>query len=533
MVTCSTVKTNKCWKIKTMGSLENWHQMPAYKAKLIDFIKNKAKKAGPIHTFLMALHLGNQSDNPLSVFTKNLEVLGDELGQVFNDEDFNLLLAATGSSFRYFREFPAASHFFRRSGYMEDFQMVGKLAYEFGDISGVRKFDYYLGKDKKPKILPDKAALRKFIVEKAIPALTLSGDQYHGFKFEPSEIEALRKERSEEGIKSITRDSACWLLEQGTQDIAKLYILAIHSEDSELIGKVGHDFTKQATLPRQRTVAILQAAFPDSTIEVLRKGDTFSVRPENRFVIKVTHKDDTSFILKELLRPVCNVPAERSILFEQEILSSVNIDGIPKCTDIVEFEGLSFIQICHMKGDSLEFLRASERLPDTHCLLNILHSLCRIIRDLHNLRIAHLDISEKNILWDGNKVSLLGFDDAYRLSSEKNTWFIPEPSQNITPESASQFRAGIESDCFQFGLLLHRLLAGKHAFGWTEVATEPEKMTILKQIDYVIPMLYKEPNICREVLDPRVVEIIEGLLIKDPEIRMTAQSAYEKLSNLI
>jgi serine/threonine protein kinase len=504
-----------------------------YKTKLIDFIRDKAKQAGPVQTLLMALHLGNHSDKPLSMFTRNLEVLGEELNKVFTDQELNLLLAATGSAFRYFKEFSAAAHFFRRAGYSNDFDNTANLAYEFGNISSVRKIDRYLEEDKRPRILPDKAALRKFLIEKAVPALTLSGDQYHGFQLEPSEIEALRKEASPAELKLITRDSACWLLQQGSQDIAKLYILAIQSEDHELIETVGLDFAQLATLPRQRTVEILQKAFPDSSVEVLRKGDTFSVRPEKRFVIRIIHKDNTSCILKELLRPVCNVPVERNVLFEQEILSSVNIDGIPRCSEVVKFEGLSFIQISNMAGDSLESLESSKKLPDRDCLLNILYSLCRIIRDLHSHKIAHFDISEKNILWDGNKVSLLGFDHSYRFSSREDTWFSPQASQNISPECASRFRAGIESDCFQFGLLLHRLLTGKHAFGWPEVNAETEVMTILKQMDYVIPMLYREPNIDKELLEPSIVKIIEQLLIKDPEKRMSAQSAYEELGKLI
>jgi len=521
-------------KISIIDDIQEYGQrMPTYKAKLIDYIKNKAKKAGPVRTFLMALHLGNSTDSPLSVFTKNLEVLSEELTSVFTDDEFNMLLGATGSAFRYFKEFTPAAHFFRRAGYNNALNSLAELSYEFGNIEGVRKTDEYLKEDNKPRKLPDKKSLKKFLIEKVIPALSLGGDQYHGFRFDQSEIEALKKEVGNLNFRSLTKASACWLLEQGVKDIARLYILSIHSEDSILIGQVGQDFTKQATLPRRRTVEILQSAFPDSSVEVLKKGDTFSVRPKFRFVVKVTHEDGTSCILKEILGPVSNIPVERNFLMEQEVLSAATIEGIPKFSKIVTFEGLSFLQICHMKGDSLQHLRAIDELPEQKTILDIVHSLLRIVRDLHSKKIAHLDISEKNILFDGEKVSLIGFDNACKLSKGETIWFTPPPSQNVTPEVAEGFKAEIKSDCFQLGLLIHRLLTGKHVFGWPEISTESEVMTTLKQIDYIIPMLYREPDIDTDILHPAVVSVLKGLLQKAPVQRMSAKEAYDKINEII
>ena len=79
------------------------------------------------------------------------------------------------------------------------------------------------------------------------------------------------------------------------------------------------------------------------------------------------------------------------------------------------------------------------------------------------------------------------------------------------------------------GLLIHRLLTGKHAFGWPEISIVSDTITTLKQIDYIIPMLFLEPNIDRENLPEPIVSIVEGLLLKDPKERMSTEEAYNKL----
>ena len=508
------------------------YSMQTDKSKLIHVIKEKAEKAGPVRTFLIALHLVNHNDNPLSNFTKNIELIEDELWNHFSQEEFNLFLAAAGAAFRYFREFPAAVHFFKRASYMDEFNELALLSYEFGDIEGLRKIDSYLKEDSEKQWLPDKKAVKEFLIKKVVPSLGVSGDQYHGFRFNSSEIEALRKEVAGLDFKSITGQCVRWLLSQGCKDIARLYILSIHSEDSELIGQVGSNFTRQATLPRRRTLSIIEDAYPESTVELIKKGDTFSVRPKHRFVIKITHSDGSACILKEILPPVSTNPVERDLLLEHEILSSISIDGVPQCTSIVELEKMSFIQICHLNGDSLESLLAKKKLPSKSQCISIFESLARILYQLHEHHIAHLDICEKNVLFDGQNTYLLGFDNAIKTNGKNEDWFIPSPSQNITPEGASRFKGSCKSDCFQLGLMMHRLLTGRHAFGWPEVSLEPEKLTNMKQIDYIVPMLFLEPNIDPSLAEHEISTIIERLLYKDPSARMSAREAWEQLKTI-
>jgi len=510
--------------------------MAPNKAKLLDIVEKKAKNYGPVRTFLLALHLGNHNETPLSTFTKNLEAIEDILENIFTKDEMKLFFAVTASAFRYFKEFTAASHFFHKAEYIEDYEIVCNLAWEFGNLEAISRIDKRQKKENKPLWLPNKESRLKFIIEKVVPTISLKGDQYHGFRFNKNQIDKLRKElASTIDFKQITKDTACYLLKENCQDIARLYILAIHSEDSELINQVGADFTKEATLPRRRTIEIIQTHYPDSKVEILKEGDTLSVRPEHRFIIKLTHKETLqSCILKELLSPVLNCPLNKNHLLEYEILSKLEINGIPSCHEIVKLKGLSFIKICHLKGKSLAQLRTEENLPTQDELLEIIKSLISIMVELHEQNIAHLDICEKNILVDRDntaqpeaiKTSLVGFDNACKLGSESETWVLPKPPiQNMSPECVTRFKAGKASDCFQLGLLIHRLLTEKHVFGWPEISAIPDQLNNLKQLDFIIPMLYREPNIDQEKLPEKTVEIISGLLIKNPESRMTAKTA--------
>ena len=361
-------------------------------------VAERSGHLGPVKTMLRLCHVG-KDDEPLGRLQAAIDSVAKRLTKELGEDGFNELLAATGSAFRLVSEFRAAAYFFHRASRYEELWRLGELAYEFGDIKALSKIDGYARKEKRTPILASEDDKRRFLVEKAIPALPIGGDQYHGFTLHPSTVEDIKKLAGDWELGDLLAASVRYLEEQVCSDIAKLYILASHSGDKELAQRVGEAFAGQAARPRRKTVDIVKEAFPNSLVEVLRKGDTASVRPRHRFILEITQPGGSRCVLKELLPKSYDNPGSLCGLGEAEILTNLDVPGIPKCHEILELKGLRFIRICHINGERLhDILSRSEKIS-TEERMSICRQIAEKIAKLHESSVVHFDLRDENILW--------------------------------------------------------------------------------------------------------------------------------------
>lgn len=500
-------------------------------------LASRAAKLGPVRTMLRLCHAGDQELSPLSRLTRNIDSVDLQLKEQLGEEDFYKLLCAAGSAFRLDRQFSAASFYFHRAGCTENLKLLSELAWEFGDYAALQQLDRYAKELSFPLRLSGGKALKSFIVEHMIPALEIGGDQYRGFTLDQKALNELAKiARSIAPLKELIKESVIKLEKCNCVDIAKLYILANHSEDVELIARIGKTFSTVAATPRHRVTEIVESSYPGSRVTILRNGDSFSVRPKHRFVIEVQNSDGTSFVLKEILARSCDVPGATGSGFEEAVLSSVEIDSIPKCDSIVELKGIRFLKICCFTGKKLYEYFNENHLFSPREGIRLCHSLASSIASLHEQGAAHFDLRDENILWDGEKVSIIGFDKAAFISSRgDNIWIMPGPAPFVPPEVASSFRANQKADCFQMGLLFSRVLFHRHPFGRPSIPTPAEGNREAMLIDYAIPALYLEPAIqsAEHDLPADVAALIDNLLSKSPEQRCSARETAEKLEKYL
>ena len=90
--------------------------------------------------------------------------------------------------------------------------------------------------------------------------------------------------------------------------------------------------------------------------------------------------------------------------FEKQLLNLLKIEGIPKYID----GGENFLHLSYISGENLKkYVKMKELTLDE--IENIICSIGEIVNKLHRYRVIHCDIKPENILYDGEKISLIDF----------------------------------------------------------------------------------------------------------------------------
>lgn len=90
--------------------------------------------------------------------------------------------------------------------------------------------------------------------------------------------------------------------------------------------------------------------------------------------------------------------------FEKQLLNLLKIEGIPKYID----GGENFLHLSYISGENLKkYVKMKELTLDE--IENIICSIGEIVKKLHRYRVIHCDIKPENIIYDGEKISLIDF----------------------------------------------------------------------------------------------------------------------------
>jgi len=155
------------------------------------------------------------------------------------------------------------------------------------------------------------------------------------------------------------------------------------------------------------------------------------------------------------------------LLREARIMASIDHPNVVKIFRLGQFEGMPYILMEHLDGRTLtEFLRGP-RLPLTKSL-HIMQQVASGLASLHDVGIAHRDLSTNNIMVnDAGLAKILdlglskGVDDITTLTSE-NCFFGTLPY--VSPEQVRGLGATASSDVFSFGVVLYEMLTGRNPF---------------------------------------------------------------------
>jgi serine/threonine protein kinase/Tol biopolymer transport system component len=210
-----------------------------------------------------------------------------------------------------------------------------------------------------------------------------------------------------------------------------------------------------------------------------------------------------------------NPDAKARFMKEAEATAAIEHDNIVTIYQVGEDNGIPFIAMQFLKGESLQArLDRVEKLPEAEAL-RIGLEVANGLQAAHSQGLIHRDIKPDNIwLQEGNdRVRILDFG-LVRNSAEDagltQSGVVLGTPKYMAPEQARGHDVDHRCDLFSLGSVMYRMLAGKAPF-------EGSNLTAT-----LIAVAHEDPkplmNLAPEV-SPRVAAMIDRLLAKTPADR--------------
>ncbi|TNY38451.1 serine/threonine-protein kinase [Thermomonospora catenispora] len=232
---------------------------------------------------------------------------------------------------------------------------------------------------------------------------------------------------------------------------------------------------------------------------------------------------DREVAVKEVVLPQGLEEAERARLHarvEREAKAAARLDhpGIVTVHTVVEEDGRPWIVMRLVRGRSLEKVLREEGPLPPHRAAAIGGQLARALRAAHAAGVVHRDVKPANVLLEEDRAVLTDFGIAVVAGEETLTrtgGLIGSPAY-LSPEQARGLRVGPPTDLWSLGATLYAAVEGRPPF------RRPDVWSLIGAIGSDAP---HDPPVHAGPLRP----VLEGLLRKDPEHRMTAEEAERLL----
>ncbi|WP_329216709.1 protein kinase [Streptomyces sp. NBC_01485] len=208
---------------------------------------------------------------------------------------------------------------------------------------------------------------------------------------------------------------------------------------------------------------------------------------------------------------------------EQEARAAARVKhpGVVTVFDVLEEDGRPWIVMELVDGQSLADVIATEGtlLPRDAARLGV--QLLSALDRAHQLGVLHRDVKPANVLLErGGRVVLTDFGIAVVGGSSglTRTGDVIGSPDYLAPERATGHRPGPESDLWSLGVTLYAAVEGQSPF---------RRTTTMSTLQAVVAEELPEPRHAGPL-----APVIEALLRKDPNERMTAEQAQRMLGDV-
>lgn len=143
---------------------------------------------------------------------------------------------------------------------------------------------------------------------------------------------------------------------------------------------------------------------------------------EGRFgVCYLVDLDGEQYVLKEI-KPKTIKKSGNKIIFEQEILSSIDHPSIPKIVDTIKNDNIYAYILEYKSGKTIEDMIFGDNHIFTPAeIYKVGTKIISIIRYLHERNIVHRDIRVPNVIIEEDDVYLIDFGLARLINNERYT----------------------------------------------------------------------------------------------------------------
>lgn len=143
---------------------------------------------------------------------------------------------------------------------------------------------------------------------------------------------------------------------------------------------------------------------------------------EGRFSIcYLVNFGDNEYILKEI-KPKAIKRSGNKVIFEQEILSSIDHPSIPKIVDTIKKDNLYSYVLEYKRGKTIEDMIFEDNYIFTPAeIYKVGIKIISIIKYLHERNIVHRDIRVPNVIVNEEDVYLIDFGLARSVNNERYT----------------------------------------------------------------------------------------------------------------
>ena len=229
---------------------------------------------------------------------------------------------------------------------------------------------------------------------------------------------------------------------------------------------------------------------------------------------------------------VSDPESKRRLLQEAKATSALNHPNIVTVYDILNDEGVDFIVMEYVEGQTLAELRPGRKFPLDETL-KYASQICGALAAAHAAGVVHRDLKPGNVMVNGQDVvKVLDFGLAKRvttgligpsadatgadnvLTTEQGAVF--GTVSYMSPEQAEGKPVDARSDIFSLGTLLYELLTGRKPF---------QAGSHLATLSAILREEPKPPSQLARGIPKELDRILERCLRKDPERRL--QSAAD------
>jgi len=327
-------------------------------------------------------------------------------------------------------------------------------------------------------------------------------------------IDVARRARRE--LTDLAREAFAWVHHSGYRDVLHPYLLADLLELDERKEWEAR-YLELLGSPRRGALEELAATCD----RVLQRGDADTFFPRESTLL--VRGDE---VLKEDARQQL-VPAQALYAEEGEILESIEH---PNVLPLLGRERRGPVELLRMPLTRAPTLLQLPKPLAPEVGLELVRQCLETLRDLEAEGVLHLDVKEKNLLVDEGRIRLLDFGRARRnVALGADVPDAPSTADYVPPEVSLSGRASARSQVFQCGVMLYRVLTGRHPFG---PASLPPWALPWDQgvVAFSVPNALLPAHLDHPALtSPELRTALDALLTKDPERRPGLAQAVELL----